>query len=95
LAFAFYRERQTITRAGKTIRHAACTKHLSGLTALPKTIFDKQLTALGQLQNKLGSLNPAKSKGIGLDSCWSIQLGAHSEKGAKRVKPLLKALRLF
>jgi hypothetical protein len=65
------------------------------LTALPKTIFDKQLAAFGQLQNKLGSLNPAKSKGIGLNSKWFIQLLAHSEKGAKRVKPLQGALRLF
>jgi hypothetical protein len=62
------------------------------LTALPKTIFDKQLATLGQLQNKLGSLNPAKSKGIGLDSCWSIQLWAHSEKGAKRVKAIAKCV---
>jgi len=53
-----------------------------------KTIFDKQLAALGQLQNILGSLNPAKSKGIGLDFYWSIQLWAHSDKGAKRVKAI-------
>jgi len=58
------------------------------MTALPETIFDKQLAALGQLQNKLGSLNPAKSNGIGLDSYCSIQLWAHSEKGAKRVKAI-------
>jgi hypothetical protein len=57
---------------------------------LPKRIFDKQLAAFGQLQNMVGSLNPVHSKEIGLDSTGSIQLGAHSEKGAKRVQTLAK-----
>jgi hypothetical protein len=57
---------------------------------LPETIFDKQFAAFGQLQNIVGSLNPAHSKQIGLDSTGSIQLGVHLEKGVKRVQTLAK-----
>jgi hypothetical protein len=82
LAFAFYRESQTITRAEKkTVRHAVCTKHLSRVTALPKLLFDKQLAAFGQLQNIFGSLNPADSKCIGLDTQGPSSYGCTREKG--------------
>jgi len=64
------------------------------VTALSGLIFDKQLAAFGQLQNNFGSLDPAKSKCIGLD-IRSIQLWVHSEKGAKRVKPVAASIAIL
>jgi len=83
-----------ITRARK--KDAARGLHQTSIESdrIAKMIFDKQLAAFGQLKNKLGSLNPAKSKWIGLDA-GSIQLWVHSEKGAKRVKPIAMCVALL
>jgi hypothetical protein len=43
----------------------------------------------------VGSLKPVHSKQIGLDLEGSIQLCAHSEKGAKRVQTLAKFNAIF
>ena len=51
LTFAFYSERQTDNTCRYCSQHAVCTKHLSGLTELPKRLFDNQRAALGRLQN--------------------------------------------
>jgi hypothetical protein len=54
------------------------------VTALSGLIFDKQLAAFGQLQNNFGSLDPAKSKCIGLDFAIHPVMGALGKRGKAR-----------
>lgn len=64
------------------------------MTALPKLIFDKQLAALGQLQNLIGSLKPAKSKSIGLGTRTHPVMVTLGKRGRTR-DSLLQALHYF